>query len=183
MTAEKINMMGLFEEEADAVSAIADMQALGWGIERVHSPVPSEKIVAALGLRKSRVGWFTLAGGIIGFFTGFLLAAFTATRWSLIVSGKPIVALVPFFIVGFEFTILFAVFGNVIGLITQAGLPRFNYNEYYDPECSGDQFGILATCSHAESGELEAFFTERGARINTFEDAQETAATQKGSYA
>ena len=173
MTAEKINMMGLFEKEADAVAAITDMQALGWSIERVHSPVPSEKIVAALGLRKSRVGWFTLAGGITGFFTGFLLAAFTATRWSLIVSGKPIVALVPFFIVGFEFTILFAVFGNVIGLITQAGLPRFNYNEYYDPECSADQFGILAACGPEESGELKTFFAERGARINTFEDVQE----------
>jgi len=177
MTADKLKVMGLFEKEADAVSAIADLRALGWGVERVHSPVPSEKIIKALGLRKSRVGWFTLAGGIIGFFTGFLLAAFTATRWSLIVSGKPVVALVPFFIVGFEFTILFAVFGNVIGLITQAGLPRSNYSQHYDPECSGDRFGILATCSHAESGELEAFFMERGARINTFAEAQEAAAT------
>ena len=177
MTSEKIKFMGLFEKEADAVSAIADMQALGWGIERVHSPVPSEKIVSALGLRKSRVGWFTLAGGMTGFFTGFLLAAFTATRWSLIVSGKPIVALVPFFIVGFEFTILFAVFGNVIGLITQAGLPRYNYNEYYDPECSGDRFGILAACGPEESGELQAFFAERGARVNTFEEANAAVAT------
>ncbi len=183
MATDKIKIMGLFEEEADAVSAITDMRALGWGIERVHSPVPSEKITAALGLRKSRVGWFTLAGGITGFFTGFLLAAFTATRWSLIVSGKPIVALVPFFIVGFEFTILFAVFGNVIGLITQAGLPRFHYNQHYDPECSADRFGILATCSPEESGELQTFFAERGARINTFEEAQETTATQKDSYA
>jgi molybdopterin-containing oxidoreductase family membrane subunit len=183
MTAEKIKIMGLFDKEADAVSAIADMRALGWEIEGVHSPVPSEKIVAALGLRKSRVGWFTLAGGITGFFTGFLLAAFTATRWSLIVSGKPIVALVPFFIVGFEFTILFAVFGNVIGLITQAGLPRFNYNQHYDPECSADRFGILAVCGPEESDELQDFFTKRGARINTFEAYGETAAPQKGSYA
>jgi len=183
MTAEKINMMGLFENEADTVSAIADMQALGWGIQRVHSPVPSDKIVAALGLRKSRVGLFTLAGGIIGFFSGFLLAAFTATRWSLIVSGKPIVALVPFFIVGFEFTILFAVFGNVIGLISQARLPNFNYDAYYDPECTDDRFGILAACSREEAGELHAFFSERGARINTFEEARDIAAAQEGSYA
>jgi len=182
MTAEKIKMMGLFEQEADAVSAITDLRDRGWGIERVHSPVPSEKIIKALGLRKSRVGWFTLAGGITGFFTGFLLAAFTATRWSLIVSGKPIVALVPFFIVGFEFTILFAVFGNVIGLITQAGLPRFNHNAHYDPECSGDRFGILAACGSEESGALKAFFTERGARINTFEE-ENAAAIQEGSYA
>jgi molybdopterin-containing oxidoreductase family membrane subunit len=126
-------------------------------------------------MRKSRVGWFTLAGGIIGFFTGFLLAGFTATRWSLIVSGKPIVALVPFFIVGFEFTILFAVFGNVIGLITQANLPKFNYSQDYAPECSADQYGILAACGPEETGELEVFFTERGARIRTFEAASSVA--------
>jgi len=175
MTIEKTKMMGLFATEAEAVDAIADMQTRGWTIERVHSPVPSEKIGKALGLKKSRVGWFTLAGGITGFFTGFLFAAFTATRWSLIVSGKPIVALVPFFIVGFEFTILFAVFGNVIGLITQANLPRFDYSQDYDPSCSADQYGILAACGQEESGDLKAFFAEKGARINTFETAEEAA--------
>ena len=175
MTAEKIKVMGLFATEADAVSAIADIREKGWDIVRVHSPVPSEKIIKAMGLKKSRVGWFTLAGGIIGFFTGFWLAAFTATRWSLIVGGKPIVALVPFFIVGFEFTILFAVFGNVIGLITQAGLPRFNYNEHYDPQCSADRFGVLAACGPGESGELKDFFTDKGAAISTYVEAEEAA--------
>ncbi|CAD7844822.1 MAG: hypothetical protein [Olavius algarvensis Delta 4 endosymbiont] len=175
MTAEKTKIMGLFESEADALAAIADMRSLGWVIERVHSPIPSENIPRALGMRKSRVGWFTLAGGITGFFAGFLMAAFTASRWSLIVSGKPVVALVPFFIVGFEFTILFAVFGNVIGLITQANLPKFNYSQDYAPECSADQYGILAACGPEEAGELEAFFTERGAHIRSFDVAPSTA--------
>ena len=182
MTAEKNKMMGLFESETDAVAAIAAIRDRGWTIERAHSPVPSEAIGKALKLKKSRVGWFTLAGGITGFFTGFLLAAFTASRWSLIVSGKPIVALVPFFIVGFEFTILFAVFGNVIGLITQANLPRFDYSRHYDPRCSADRFGILASCGPEESGELERFFKERGALINTFE-ANEADAAREGHYA
>jgi hypothetical protein len=113
------------------------------------------------------VGWFTLAGGIIGFFTGFLLAAFTATRWSLIVSGKPMVALVPFFIVGFEFTILFAVFGNVMGLISQARLPRFDTQPGYDERFSGDRFGVLARCSADEQDDLTRFFEENGAEIKT----------------
>jgi len=175
MTAEKTKIMGLFESEADALAAIADMRSLGWVIERVHSPIPSENIPKTLGMRKSRVGWFTLAGGITGFFAGFLMAAFTASRWSLIVSGKPVVALVPFFIVGFEFTILFAVFGNVIGLITQANLPKFNYSQDYAPECSADQYGILAAYGPEEAGELEAFFTERGAHIRSFDVAPSTA--------
>jgi molybdopterin-containing oxidoreductase family membrane subunit len=160
--------MGLFADEDSAVAAIQEIGGADWHLERVHSPIPSHKIAAALTSKKSRVGWFTLAGGIIGFFTGFSLAGFTALRWSLIVGGKPVVALVPFFIVGFEFTILFAVFGNVIGLISQMGLPR-KMHRRYDPRCSGDRFGLLATCAPKRRGELIAFFEERGAEIREFE--------------
>ena len=174
MTIEKTKMMGLFATEAEAVDAIADMQTRGWTIERVHSPVPSEKIGKALGLKKSRVGWFTLAGGITGFFTGFLFAAFTATRWSLIVSGKPIVALVPFFIVGFEFTILFSVFGNVIGLINVGGLPDYEGLKQYDPRCSGEHYGITAACEPEKEIELRHFFQARGAQITVLEPLAET---------
>jgi hypothetical protein len=117
------------------------------------------------------VGWFTLAGGLTGFFTGFLLAAFTASRWSLIVGGKPVVALVPFFIVGFEFTILFAVFGNVLGLISQARLPRFETPTHYNERFTGDRFGVLASCGSDEQEALTRFFEENGATINTADDA------------
>ncbi|MEJ2041308.1 MAG: DUF3341 domain-containing protein, partial [Desulfosarcinaceae bacterium] len=112
--------------------------------------------------------WFTLAGGDTGFFCGYLLAAFTATRWSMIVSGKPVVALVPFFIVGFEFTILFAVFGNVLGLISQARLPRFKIEDSYDPRFSRDRFGVLASCRAANQSGLYRFFEAKGAEIKTY---------------
>jgi len=79
------------------------------------------------------------------------------------VSGKPVVALVPFFIVGFEFTILFAVFGNVLGLISQARLPRFKISPGYEPVFSGDRFGVLASCSSLEEGRLMDFFRNWGA--------------------
>jgi molybdopterin-containing oxidoreductase family membrane subunit len=115
------------------------------------------------------VGWFTLLGGIIGFFTGFLLAIFTATRWGLIVSGKPVVALVPFFIVGFEFTILFAVFGNVVGLITLLRLPTFKFPSAYDPRTTCDRFGVLATCTSTKQDELAEFFAIRGGEVKVYE--------------
>ena len=165
MPAEPVSIMGIFSNERNAASAIDRLRETPWTIERVHSPIPSHTIAHALEPPKSRVGWFTLAGGIIGFFTGFLLAAFTATRWSLIVSGKPVVALVPFFIVGFEFTILFAVLGNVLGLISQARLPRFDTQAGYDERFSGDHFGVLARCRADEQDELTRFFEENGAEI------------------
>jgi len=167
MPADTVSIMGIFSSERRAASAIDGLRETPWTIERVHSPIPSHAIEHALELPKSRVGWFTLAGGIVGFFTGFLLAAFTSLRWSLIVSGKPVVALVPFFIVGFEFTILFAVLGNVLGLISQARLPRFDTQPGYDERFSGSHFGVLARCSAAEQDELTRFFEENGAEIKT----------------
>jgi molybdopterin-containing oxidoreductase family membrane subunit len=170
MTADTISIMGIFSSQRSAASAIDRLRETPWTIERVHSPIPSHEIEDALEPPTSKVGWFTLAGGILGFFTGFLLAAFTSLRWSLIVSGKPIVALVPWFIVGFEFTILFAVFGNVLGLISQARLPRFDTQPLYDERFSGDHFGVLARCRMDEQEQLTRFFEENGAEIKTADE-------------
>ncbi len=166
----RTSLMGIFNSEDETASAIRGLRDSEYTLERVHSPIPSHTIADALQLPKSKVGWFTLAGGITGFFSGFLLAAFTAARWGLIVSGKPVVALVPFVIVGFEFTILFAVFGNVLGLISQAQLPRFSTGIGYDPRFSGHKFGVLASCETSREGELQRFFEAKGAEIKTLDE-------------
>jgi hypothetical protein len=168
MAPEK-QVMGLFASEDQAVAAINELADSAWSLKRVHSPIPSHRIAEALKLKKSPVGFFTLCGGILGFVSGFALAAFTAARWDLIISGKPILAWIPFVIVGFEFTILFSVFGNVAGLLILARLPRLAGLKIYDPRCSGDHFGVLAACDVGQQQELQAFFQQRGAEIRVFE--------------
>lgn len=168
MALEK-QVMGLFTNEDQAVSAINELTDSPWSLKRVHSPIPSHRIAKALKLKKSPVGFFTLCGGIFGFVSGFALAAFTAARWDLIISGKPILAWIPFVIVGFEFTILFSVFGNVAGLLILARLPSLARLKIYDPRCSGDHFGVLAACDAGQQQELQAFFQQKGAEIRVFE--------------
>lgn len=167
MPNKRASLMGIFNTEKQVVSAIRGLYNSGYTIERVHSPIPSHTIADALALPKSKVGWFTLVGGITGFISGFSLAAFTAGRWGLIVGGKPVFAWVPFVIVGFEFTILFSVFGNVLGLISQARLPRFKTYKDYDPRFTGHKFGIVASCESAHEKELYYFFEAKGAQIKT----------------
>ena len=142
MATDRIAIMGVFEAEDQAARAIRDLRGGGYEVERVHST---------------------------GFLTGFLLAIFTATRWHLIVQGKPVVALIPFFIVGFEFTILFSVFGNVLGLISQARLPRFKASPGYDPAFTGGHFGVLASCAGGQESSLADFFKTRGAEVRRLE--------------
>ena len=161
MPAEK-HVMALFEDDLRATSAIEGLAGYPWKLERVHSPIPSDKILNALKPKKSKVGYFTLAGGIIGFFSGVGLAIYTGIQWNFIASGKPVVALIPFLIVGFEFTILFAVFGNVLGLLLQTNLPEFKSLGLYDERCSGEHFGVLASCAEGEENQLMAFFQGKG---------------------
>ena len=163
------HIMGLFKDENQVVSTLDALKASPFEFIRVNTPIPSHKIMDALNLKKSRVGWFTLCGGILGFLSGFGLAIFTATRWDMIVSGKPIVAIIPFVVVGFEATILFAVFGNVIGLLTQMRLPDQSWLQHYDPRCSGEHFGVLAGCKAQQEEALKSFFEQRGADVTVFE--------------
>jgi len=167
--APESHIMGLFKDEDQVVSALDALKTSPFKFIRVNTPIPSHKIMDALKLKKSKVGWFTLCGGILGFLAGFGLAIFTSTRWDMMVSGKPIVAIIPFVVVGFEATILFAVFGNVIGLLTQMRLPDQSWLQHYDPRCSGEHFGVLAACNAQQEEELKSFFAQRGADVTVFE--------------
>ena len=163
-------VMGLFTDEDRAAAAVEDLKGTEWQVHRVHSPIPSHKLSDALKLKTSKVGWFTLCGGIIGFFTGFGLAIFTALQWELIVSGKPIVAYVPFVIVGFEFTVLFAIFGNLIGFLHQTKLPRFENLDLYDPRFSGEHFGIVSSCEPDQKEGLSSLFVRNGGEVRVLEE-------------
>lgn len=161
MPPEKL-VLALFKDEGLAAAAIEALAGSPWKLRSVNSPFPTEKIADALKPKKSKVGHFTLAGGILGFLSGIGLAAYTSLQWSLIVSGKPVVAFIPYLIVGFEFTVLFAVFGNVVGLITQTGLPEYQDTGAYDPRCSGEHFGVVASCPEGQQEALLNFFQEKG---------------------
>jgi len=162
---DRLYVIGLFRDEDKTVSTIKALQGSPWELDRVHSPFPSHKILGALKLKRSRVGYFTLLGGILGFLTGFSLAIYTAVQWNLVVWGKPVVAWIPFVIVGFEFTILFSVFGNVLGLLMQCRLPDLEGLKQYDPQCSGDRFGIVVACAQGQQQELLNFFRNQGGEI------------------
>jgi hypothetical protein len=162
------HIMGLFRNEDNVVSAIQELRQSSFNFIRVNTPFPSHKILGALKLKKSLVGWFTLGGGIIGFISGFALAIYAAIQWNLIVGGKPVVAIIPFVVVGFEATILGAVFGNVFGLLTQTRLPSYKWMKYYDPRCSGEHFGVLASCEAGQEDGLKDFFQKQGAEVEVF---------------
>jgi molybdopterin-containing oxidoreductase family membrane subunit len=41
--------------------------------------------------------------------------------------------------------------------------------KYYDPRCSGEYFGVLASCEANQENGLNDFFRQQGAEVRVFE--------------
>jgi len=83
-----------------------------------YSPYPITGAEEALGLRKSRVPWIALTGGLTGVTTAYLLQWFTnAVDYPINVGGRPLQAAPAFIPITFELGVLFAAFSIFFGLL------------------------------------------------------------------
>ncbi|MEE2715961.1 MAG: DUF3341 domain-containing protein [SAR324 cluster bacterium] len=133
----------------------------------VLSPCPRHEIDHALGDPQSIVPWVGLAFGALGTLIGFAFPAWTASDWVLPVSGKPIVAIPPFAVIGFELTILFAAIHTLIGLSLLAVYDSFKYpipaavKRYL--RFQRDRFGVVVRCDSAQAEEFAEILRRNGA--------------------
>lgn len=136
------SLLAVFTREADLVGALGVLRGRNLSC-RVYSPARCEEALAVLGLPPSPIRFLTLAGFLSGTVTGFALCAFTALRWGLIVSGKPVLAWVPFVVVAFELSVLLGVLSTLAGMLLLGRLPGRRLPSHYDPRFSSDRFGLL----------------------------------------
>ncbi len=158
------SILGVFSYLDDLLKAIEQARERGMHVETVYSPCPNHEIQEAMSMKPSSVRFFTLTGGILGILFGVGLVIYTSLQWKLIVSGKPIVPLVPAVVVGFEFCILFSVLFTVAGLLFKSRLPRLGIPAHYREGFSQDEFGLLLLCSPEERGTVSEFLKAAGAK-------------------
>ncbi len=148
--ASKLGVLGIFSYLDNLLAAIKSLRERQLKIETVYSPTARPEIQQAMGLRPSSVRYFTLCGGLLGATTGMGLASYAHLQWNFVTSGKPVLAWIPFVIVGFEFTILLGILFTLAGLLIQTRLPRVRIPNHYDPRFTQDRFGIVVSCGEAE---------------------------------
>jgi hypothetical protein len=113
--------------------------------------------------RRSWFRWLTLAGGLAGAATGFLLAAGTAALYPVQTGDKPIVAFYPTGIIAFEITMLFAIAGTMAGMFMEMKLPP-REKRPYDPAISEGCIGIsLTIVSEEQARRAEEIMEKAGA--------------------
>lgn len=121
-------LYGLMAEFADGDELVArSREAYIAGYRRLaaYSPYPIEALPGALGLRKSRLPWLVLIGGIAGGVAGFGMQYYASViDYPLNIGGRPLNSWPAFIIVTFELTILAAAGAAVLGMILRNGLPQ-----------------------------------------------------------
>ena len=133
----------------------------------VLMPTTRHEIDHALGNPRTIVPWIALVFGALGCLIGYSLPAWTASDWVLPVSGKPIVAIPPFTIIGFELTILFTAIHTlaglaILGIIDSFRFPIPNSAKKYT-RFQRARFGIVVRCDAARFDEFEEILKKNGA--------------------
>ena len=149
LTRQVKTTMGIFEsrEEDDVYGLLAEfsnpstlmhaaeaVRERGYRHFDAHSPFPIHGMDRAMGLGNSKVGYFTLGGGVTGLIVGYVLQWWTAAvDYPLNISGKPLFAVESAIPIIFEVVVLFSAFGAVAGMFALNGLPR-PYNPLFYSE-------------------------------------------------
>ncbi len=127
----KVGLLAEFESTAAILHAASLVRDAGYRRWDVFTPFPVHGMDEAMGLRSSRVGWFSFIGGVTGFTTGMLMIWWmNAFDYSIVVGGKPLFSPIYAFPVSYELTILLGSFGSLLGMLFLNRLPRL-YNPLF----------------------------------------------------
>jgi len=96
-----------FTDESALLAAMREARARGFRVHEVFTPYPVHGLDEVLGVRRSRLAWVTLAGGLAGLVGAVALQVWGAViDWPLNVGGKPANSALAFLPISFEATVL-----------------------------------------------------------------------------
>ena len=121
-------IMAEFETPAAVLRAAENVRDAGYRHWDVFTPFPVHGMDRAMGLKNSKVGWFSFIGGCTGYATGMLMIWFmNAHDYRIVIGGKPMFSPFSAFPPSYELTILFGSFGALLGMLFLNRLPRLHH--------------------------------------------------------
>ena len=127
-----------FETAADILHAAERVRDAGFRQWDVYTPFPVHGMDRAMGIRNSKVGWFSFIGGVSGYTLGMLMIWWmNAHDYPIVVGGKPMFSPFGAFPPSYELTILLGAFGALFGMLFLNRLPRL-----YHPLLKNRRFAL-----------------------------------------
>lgn len=117
-----------FDTPADVMHAAEQVRDAGFSKWDVFTPFPVHGMDKAMGMKNSKVGWFSFIGGVTGYTTGMLMIWWmNAYNYPILIGGKPMFSPFGAFPPSYELTILFGSFGAILGMLFMNRLPRLHH--------------------------------------------------------
>ena len=157
-------LVSVFDLPDDVARAITKLRGRGFDEIEAYSPAPFEQIDDALDSRPSKVRVFTLVGGLTGVVTGFGMQIWMSLEWPIKIAGKAFTSIPPYFIVGFELTILFGGVLTLLGLLLVGGLYPRPLDPGYSPRFSAEEFGVVVSCGERDVAEVDGLLRAQSAK-------------------
>jgi hypothetical protein len=132
---ELYGLMAEFEHPEELLEAARRAHADGYRRMDAYTPIPVEGLSAALGHRRTRLPYLTLAGGIIGGLSGYALQYYASViDYPINVGGRPLHSWPAFMPITFETTVLGAALVTVFSILGLSGLPMPYHPVFNVPE-------------------------------------------------
>jgi len=127
-TAIQYGILAEFDSTAAALHAAEKVRDAGFRRWDVCTPFPVHGMDRAMGLKNSKVGWFSFLGGVTGYTSGMLMIWYmNAFDYAIPVGGKPMFSPFYAFPPSYELTILLGSFGAILGMLFLNRLPRLHH--------------------------------------------------------
>lgn len=128
MSSKVYGIMAEYVTPADAMHAAEKVRDAGFRKWDVFTPFPVHGMDRAMGLKNSKVGWFSFIGGVTGYTTGMLMIWWmNAVDYKIVIGGKPMFSPFGAFPPSYELTILLGAFGAIGGMLFLNRLPRLHH--------------------------------------------------------
>ena len=117
-----------FPTPADAMHAAEKVRDAGYKHWDVFTPYPVHGMDKAMGLKNSKVGWFSFIGGVIGYTSGMIMIWWmNAYDYPILIGGKPMFSPYGAFPPSYELTILLGSFGALFFMLFLNRLPKLHH--------------------------------------------------------
>ena len=117
-----------FDGPAELLRAAEKVRDAGYNRFDCHSPFPIHGMDAAMGLKRSPLGWIVGIAALVGTSSALALQWWTSTiDYPLVISGKPFFSFQAYVPVTFALGIVLSAFTALIAMLALNGLPRLNH--------------------------------------------------------
>ena len=163
-------LLAEFSSPATLLHAAEKIHAAGYSEYDCHSPFPIHGMDAAMGLKRSRLGYIVGFMTILGAITAFTLQTWvTTSAYPLVISGKAFFSWQAYIVITFALFVLFGTFGAVFGMFHINKLPMlhhplFNSEQFKKVTDDGFFVSVEATDRLFDEAKTRAFLEALGGK-------------------